>query len=397
MRVLLVSQEFPPETHWGGIATYLGILAPALAEAGADVHVLSVVPGQARTSVTRPDGVTVHRAPLIRPRGVGRATGMIETWGRLSLSWNVLREFKRLGLRPDVVEGTAWNAEALMLARRRVAPIVVHIFSSAFEILPLIGPLNRDRRWAIKLETDLIDRADIVTGTPGQLGKAAPRLGLDSDRVRQITCPVDTAHDAPPFDGPPTICFVGRFESRKGPDTLVRAMPKIAAEVPDARLILNGHDTSDAERPSFARHLRQLAEHLGVAEVVHVNERWGDHDTVRAEMAASTVCVMPSRWESFGYVAAEAAALGRPVVASNIPALAEVVVPGENGALVDPEDVDGWAAALVDLLRNPERAAAWGRAGQSLMRSERDPKLIADQTLDIYREAIAVHQSRSWR
>jgi glycosyltransferase involved in cell wall biosynthesis len=215
--------------------------------------------------------------------------------------------------------------------------------------------------------------------------------------MREITCPVEPVEEPPPFKGPPTICFVGRFESRKGPDTLVRAMPKVVSEVPDARLVLNGHDTSDVDRPSFARHLRELADELGVSAAVDVNERWGDHRTVQAEMAASTVCVMPSRWESFGYVAAEAAALGRPVVASNIPALAEVVAPGENGLLVEPEDVDGWAEAITRVLRDPGLAARWGQTGRQLMRSERDPETIARQTLAVYEEAIALHRGRGWR
>lgn len=401
MKVLLVSQEYPPETHWGGIATYLSILAPALARAGAEVHVLSVVPGQQRSVVTT-DGVTVHRAPLVRPRGVGRITGMSETWGRLSLAWNVARELRRIGLQPDVIEGTAWNAETLFLARRRVAPLVVHSFSSAYEILPLLGPLTIDRRVAIWLETDLLRRADLVTGTPGQLKKVAPRVGLDAVQVREITCPVATVSGGQAAGGPPTVCFVGRFESRKGPDTLVRAWPKVVAAVPGARLKLSGHDTSDSTRSSFAAHLRSLAADLGVAGDVVITERWGDHAEVLAEMAAATVCAMPSRWESFGYVAAEASAVGRPVIASDIPALAEVVTHGETGLLVDAEDVDGWAEAISRLLADRERAEAMGRTGRARMVSERDPDIIAAETLAIYDEAIARHQqaspqARVWR
>ena len=390
MKVLLVSQEYPPETHWGGIATYLSILGPALARAGAEVHVLSVVPGQARTTSTV-DGVIVHRAPLTRPRGVGRLTGMVETWGRLTIAWNVARELRKIGLRPDVIEGTAWNAETLFLARRRVAPLVVHSFSSAFEILPLLGPLTLDRRLAIRLETDLLRRADLVTGTAGQLQKAVPRLGLPADAVRQITCPVAAVPASPLPDGPPTVSFVGRFESRKGPDTLVRAWPKVVAAVPDAHLRLGGHDTSDQTRTSFASYLRALADELGVAPSITVNERWGDHSTVLAEIAASTVCAMPSRWESFGYVAAEASAVGRAVIASDIPALAEVISEGRTGLLVDPEDVEGWAAAITELLTDAGRADAMGRAGHELMATERHPDVIAAQTMAIYEEAIARH------
>lgn len=392
MRILLVSQEYPPETHWGGIATYMSTLAPALVSAGHDVHVLSVVPGQNRSTVRGPDGVVVHRAPLIRPRAPGRLTGLVDTWGRVSLGWNVAREYKRMDETFDVIEATAWNAEALFLARRRVAPLVVHLFSSAHEILPLLGPLTRDRRWAIALEDALVRRADLLTGTRAQLAKVSTRTSPVTMAMREITCPVLSSPEAPaPFDGPPTVAFIGRFESRKGPDTVVRAFAKVKAEVPEARLVLNGHDTSDNQHRSFADHLRQLAAESGVGDAVTVNERWGDHETVLREMVQSTVCVMPSRWESFGYVAAEASALGRAVVASDIPALAEVVENGRTGLLVPPEDVDGWARALASVLLEPQRAIEMGRAGRELMRQERSPELVARQTVELYREAIAIH------
>jgi glycosyltransferase involved in cell wall biosynthesis len=396
MRALLVSQEYPPETHWGGIATYLGTLAPALAGLGVEVHVLSVAPGQDRSSVER-DGVVVHRAPLRQPPGVGRLSRLPWTWGRVALAANVASEARRLALDPDVIEATLWNAEALFLARRRGrAALVVHVFSSAAEILPMLGPANRDKRWAAALEARLVRSADLVTGTPGQLSKAGPRLGLDGDRVRHITCPVALLPEPPPFDGPPTVCFVGRLEPRKGPDVLVRAWPKVVAEIPGARLVLNGHDTTDDSGASFAAHLRDLARDGAVEGSVVVNERWGDYQTVLDEMASSSVCVMPSRWESFGYVAAEASSLGRPVVASDIPALAEVVDPRRTGLLAPPDDVDAWATALVELLADPQGAGAMGAAGRAKMRSERAPEVIAARTVEIYEEAIG-RRSRSWR
>src|SRR5690349_21831002 len=79
MRVLLVSQEMPPETGWGGIGTYVNTISRALATRGCDVHVLSVAPGlsASRRSV---GGVTVHRRPLPAvPRLARRAP---EAWRR---------------------------------------------------------------------------------------------------------------------------------------------------------------------------------------------------------------------------------------------------------------------------------------------------------------------------
>ena len=90
-----------------------------------------------------------------------------------------------------------------------------------------------------------------------------------------------------------------------------------------------------------------------------------------------------------GYVAAEAAALGRPVVASRIPALEEIVEDRVTGRLVEPEDVDGWAAAILELLSaSKRRRRRIGEAAARLIAAKCDPDLVAVQTIEAYEEAI---------
>ena len=397
VRVLLVTQEYPPETHWGGIGTYAGIIAPALVRRGAEVHVLSVVRGQPATDRAGSDGVVVHRRPLRRPRGVGRLTRLPETWGRVSLGWSVARNVAALDWRPDVVECASWMAEGSFLARRRDAPLLVSVFSAASEILPLLGPMRLDIRLAIRVEDSVIRRADLVIGPPSQVGKVTDRLGLPATTTQPIPCPVAVTPEAPALDGPPTICFVGRFEPRKGPDVVVRAMPDVLAALPQARLVLRGRDAADVDHPSYAAWLRRLAADLGVADAVSIVERWNGHEEVTAAMAAATVCVVPSRWESFGYVAAEASALGRAVVASDIPALAEVVADGETGRLARVDDPRAWSEAILAVLCTPGRAQAMGEAGRRRMRREFDPDEVATQTLSAYQRATERFAGRRHR
>lgn len=393
MRVLLVSQEFPPETGWGGIGTYLGIIAPALVRAGAEVHVLSVVRGQEPSDVRTADGVHVHRRPFVRPPGVGRLTGMEASWERVSLAAAVALAARRLGVAPDVIEAPEWKAEGLLRAGRRRTPLVVRLHSSAAQVFPYLGELDADRRLAIRLESRAVRRADLVTGTGAQVLSVAPDLGLDPAKVREITYPVRPEPVLPPSDGPPTILFAGRFERRKGPETLVRALPAVRRAVPEARLVLLGRDASDAEHPSRKAWLESLAASLGVAEALEIVERWG-RDAVFEHLARATVCAVPSEWESFGYVAAEASSAGRPVVASAIPALSEVVADRETGRLVPSGDVGAWAGALTALLADPARAAAAGRAASERMRTHHDPDRIALCTLEAYEAAVGARRGR---
>ncbi len=172
MRVLLVSQEFPPETGWGGIGTYVDVLSEALGAAGVDVHVLSVVDRQAAR--TRQVGrVTIHRRPLPHVRGAHRPAP--EVWWRAWLALNVARLVKRLRIEPDVVECPEWMAEGLALGLRGMFPLVVRLHSTARQVFPHSGQgdaATRKRR-----------PAGHVAG--GELGAAGERGGEHSLKPRR--------------------------------------------------------------------------------------------------------------------------------------------------------------------------------------------------------------------
>jgi glycosyltransferase involved in cell wall biosynthesis len=387
--VLLVSQEFPPETGWGGIGTYVSILAPALAAAGVEVTVLSVVPGQERRAEHRADGVSVLRAPLPRLRGLGRVTRMPHTARRLALARAVRREVRDLAVRPDVVECPEWGAEGLLLPALGL-PVVVRLHSSAAQLFPYsgqgAGALGLDGRCAIALEARAARRAALVISTEANAEEGARLLGLDPRAVRRIAHPVVPRPVPPPAGlgrGAPRVLFAGRLEPRKGPEVLVRALPALRRLVPGARVAFAGRDAGSAPE------LVSLARSLGVIDGVELLGHC-DRATLDAHIAAASVCAVPSRWESFGNVVAECALLGRPVVASDIPPFRELVDEGRTGILVPADDPAAWAAALADLLLNPERAAGMGARGAQHVAALGDPGLIAAQTLLAYADAMAL-------
>lgn len=387
MRLLLVTQEYPPSTAWGGIAAYAAQLAPALARAGHEVHVLSVVREQPPSDAVTADGVHVHRRALVRWRGLGRLTGMTETWRRVLVAGSVRREVRRLHLAFDVIETPEWVAQGLALTVRRPAAIVVRLHLSAADILPFIVGPGLDRSTAVRMEDALARRADVVIASPGHLETEAVRLGLDPARSRAIPCPVPIGASHPLPDGPPVACILGRLEPRKGTDTVIRAWPKVVAEVPNARLLIKGADTSAPGHPSYLEYLRALALELGVDGALDF-EREGDRDEVEDALRRATVVAMPSRRESFGLVAAEAAAAGRAVVASDLPPLREIVDDGVTGRLVGADDVEGWAVALVEALSDRAHATTWGEAGTQRVAARFDPDLVAEQTLFAYELAL---------
>lgn len=175
----------------------------------------------------------------------------------------------------------------------------------------------------------------------------AHRLGRD---LVVTGCPVDL--DPPPADPPwtaddrPVIAFVGRIEPRKGPLDLIAAAEGIRVAVPRSRIVVVGEDPYDAD-PHHARLVDRRADAAGV-------ERWPWQTSGPGLLRHVDVLVVPSHREPFGTIAAEAQAVGVPVVASAVDGLVEVVQDGVTGRLVPPGDPAALAHGVVWALR--ERA-----------------------------------------
>ena len=389
MRHLFVSQEFPPETGWGGIGTYVSIISEALAAEGADVHVLSVVPEQASSRKVI-NGVTVHRERLPQPRGSGRLPP--EAWRRLWLPLIVARVIKRLDVRPQVVECPEWCAEGLMLGLNGSVPLVARMHSGARQLFPHTGQGSRlhglDGRFAIALEEFSVRRANVVVATRSVLKEVSGTLRLDPLAAHEISYPLrPTATASGPESGGPRVTFLGRFEPRKGPDVVLRALPQVVAAVPEVRVAFVGRDATEPGSVASAGWLLAEARRLGVSNSVEVREAFG-RSVVDEELARATVSVIPSRWESFGYTVAEAMARERPVVVSPIGAFQDLVTDRVSGRVVPLDDVDGWASAMIELLTTPALARAMGIAAARNVATLTEPARIAALTLEAHRHAI---------
>jgi glycosyltransferase involved in cell wall biosynthesis len=299
---------------------------------------------------------------------------------------------RRLGLGADAVECPEWSAEGLGLALRGTFPLVVRLHSGARQLFPFNdqGSSFRglDGRLSVWLEETSARRANVVVGTRSSLDDVAARIRLDQRAVHTISYPVRLPPPSPmPNSGASRVTFLGRFEPRKGPELVLRAAPQVLAVVPGARFAFVGRDATSDGAPSSAAWLRGEADKLGIAHAVEVREEFG-RAAVEAELKRSTVCTVPSRWESFGYLVAEAAAIGRPVVASAIPPFQELVEDRVTGRIVSPDDTHAWADALIELLTDKQRAHAMGRAAANRIAQINGPAHIADQALAAYEHAI---------
>jgi glycosyltransferase involved in cell wall biosynthesis len=171
---------------------------------------------------------------------------------------------------------------------------------------------------------------------------------------------------------------VGRLALQKGQRHLILAMPLLLERVPRAHAVIaGGGDLED--------YLRDLSVEAGVADRVHV---LGPRRDVPALMHAIDVFAMPSIWEGFGLVLLEAMAAGRPVVASRVATIPEVVVDGETGVLVPAGDRVALAEGLAALAHDSELARRYGEAGRERLRRQFSIEKMVGDTELLYRELL---------
>ena len=182
-------------------------------------------------------------------------------------------------------------------------------------------------------------------------------------------------------EGARIIVGVGRMTPQKDPETFVRILAGVASAVTGVRGIWIG----DGE-------LRAPVEELATRSLVGgVFQVTGWLDDVRDYIAASDVVVFPSRYESFGYVTAEALCMSRPVVGTRIPGTVDLLRREPMGALIPPGDASAGAAAVVNLL---ERADGGGSLGRELVAHEFSEVVMRARLLEAYAAALRARWSR---
>ena len=176
--------------------------------------------------------------------------------------------------------------------------------------------------------------------------------------------------------GSQIVGVVARLEPEKGHPTLLEAWPGVLRAVPDAYLLIVGEGSRRDALEAQARELR----------IAHRVVFTGRRDDVPAVTAALDVAVLPSYREAQGLTILEAMALSRPVVASNVGGIPEMVEDGVTGLLVPPHDAAALTAAIVRLLTDHPYADMLGRAGHDLVHDRFCLELMVEAVASIYDE-----------
>jgi glycosyltransferase involved in cell wall biosynthesis len=243
-----------------------------------------------------------------------------------------------------------------------------------------------DDREKLRQLTPLMDRLIVVSraierkiAEEGRKGAPVSLIynGVDLQRYNHQQ-PCCTLHEEYGIDSEgPIVGVVARLEAEKGHRTLIDAWPDVLAAVPSAWLLIIGEGS---ERDS----LESQAQSLGIEHRVVFT---GRREDVPAVTAALDISVLPSYREAQGLSVLEAMALSRPVVASAVGGIPEMIEDGVTGLLVPPHDREALAAAIVRLLTDHPLADMIARAGHNLVHDRFCIELMIESISSLYDEA----------
>jgi starch synthase len=377
MKVGLLTREYPPDVY-GGAGVHVEFLAGQLrALVDLDVHCWGAERDDAHGHTAARD----YRQPAYRTIDI--ALSMADALAGHDLvhshTWyaNLAGHLAQLtyGL-PHVITAHSleplrpWKAEQLGGGYQVSSWIERDAYHAADAIIAVSAGMRRD---VLAAYPDVPhDRVHIVhNGIDTELYRPDPSVdalrahGIDPDR--------------------PYVLFVGRVTRQKGVPHLVRAASEL---LPGTQVVLCA---GEADTPELDAEFRDLVEKLQSARSgVHWIPEMLPRDQVVQLLSHAAVFACPSVYEPLGIVNLEAMACGTAVVASDVGGIPEVVADGATGLLVHYDEADpaafeaGLAARLNELVGDPERAAAMGRAGRERAVREFGWAAIAERTVGIY-------------
>ncbi len=218
-------------------------------------------------------------------------------------------------------------------------------------------------------EAEVMGCSDVILASCLTEAEQLRRLyGVAADRIEIVAPGVDHAFFSPGdragaraalgLGREPVLLFAGRIQPLKGLGVAIRALAELRRS--DAKLlVVGGPSGADGQREMDKAHV--LVGELGLGDRV-MFEPPQPHHRLSSFYRAADVCLVPSRSESFGLVALEAAACGTPVVAAAVGGLTTLVEPGLTGALVDSREPEAFARAIEPIIGDADRLAEMGRA-----------------------------------
>lgn len=401
MKIALITYEYPPDTAFGGIATYVNQSARMMCDQG---HHVEVFCGSHRREGGELDeGITINRVKIEDRQEFTDAVAPIF--------------FQRHNLiNFDVLESPEIGAEAKHIIRLVPhIPLVVKLHTPSFlcaqlgylkpsfemKIRRFFGALRRfqiPKSFPIYTydakedsERSYCLEADEITTPSMSLGLfLSKKWSLLENKIHHIPNPYTPSQellDIPCDTETNTISFIGRLEARKGILDLSKTVPLVLKQFPNVKFRFIG--SGSAPSPEFGldmqayliKNLRKFQNSLEFTGRVELR-------AIPSFLEQTDICVFPSIWENFPYTCLEAMSAGRGIVASNAGGMSEMLDGGKAGCLIPPRDHEAIAKAICKLLADPALRRQLGQAARKRVLSEYNNERIGALQEASYERAI---------
>jgi glycogen(starch) synthase len=355
MRILFWSLSFWPNI--GGIEVLAAKLLPALRERGHEFMVVVPKSDPDLLEEGQYQGIPIRRLSIqnnVDPNGIDHLIGIRKKVVELK------REFA-----PDLVHiNGVGHSSFFHLTTSQIdrAPLLVTLHGQwESQADAIVGHTLRAAAWVAGCSAAILERGRLLVPEIADRSSIIYN-GLEAPQLRPEPLPF----------GDPRILCLGRLSSEKGMDLALGAFPPVLERFPRARLIIAGNGLLRSE-------LKWQAARQGVAHAVDF-VGWVAPDEVPSLINSSTIVLMPSRHDSLPLVALEAAWMARPIVATRVGGLPEIVVHKATGLLVEKENIDALAESVMILLADHDTAQRMGQAAR-----ERAQKLFSwERHVDAY-------------
>lgn len=384
----------------GGQNVYVRQVGEALAHQGWQVDMFT-------RSASREQPKIVEHGPHCRTirliAGPEEFVPRDEIFGYASTFVEELLKFQeKSGIKYSLVHTNYWISSWVGMELKKYQPLKqIHTYHSlgavkykSITTVPMIASTR------LGVEKTLLETAERVVATSPQEKEHMRSLVSTKGNIDIIPCGTDikrfgsinkqTARAELGIEPEELMVFyVGRFDPRKGIETLVRAVGQSQLRGKKKLKLVIGGGSRPGQSDGIERdRIEKIVAELGMSDFTSFPGRLGD-EVLPAYYAAADVCVVPSHYEPFGLVAIEAMASGTPVVASDVGGLQFTVVPEETGLLATPQDEAAFATAIDRILSNPDWRNQLGANARVRVEQKFSWDGVAHQLSDLYSKLLA--------
>lgn len=384
MNICLVSQEYPYETDFGGIATYMGYLSKGLTNLGNKVFV--ICRSFKEDSINKTNNLVVYR--LKENDEYEYRVRVAETIKTISKSVKI-----------DIIESPEWGADLIeyyhIYKEKLGIPVVIKLHTPYFVWKKYNYLQEREMNKKIEYwEKKIICEADSVFSCSDDLKIiVSAKYGLDSKMIRTIPNMISVpARKLIEKDKVVSnaIYYIGSIEQRKGVLILAQAFNTIKKKIPSAKLFFVGRDTNRNDKNiSTVSYIKSIVEdETSVEFVEHVK-----NDFVVSYMELANVLVFPSLYENFPYVVLESMLCGKAIVGSRSGGMKEMLKENREALFYTPEDAIELAGQIIKILTNEELCEELGKAARKRITQFEMDKVVHEQ-LKYYKEVVRIKNER---